>query len=528
MTSNSTPIINTVEGPVQGDVQSEILVFKGIPYARPPMDALRWKEPQPVEPWNETLKTDTFSKACLQPTYPSMDGAGNVGLQSEDCLYLNVWTSGVDRDALKPVMVWIHGGAFKIGVGSDEIYSGVRLAREGAVVVTLNYRVGLLGFFAHPGLEKERPLGPVNFGLLDQIAALEWVQRNIAAFGGDPGNVTIFGQSAGAESVLALFASPLSRDRNPPLFHKGIAQSPYALPEQSREKASELGVKVARWLFGLDGEHATAEELRAVPPEKFAEKAMPTPEDPGGQVPFLGPAPVRGDVVLPKGLRATFEAGEQTRRPLIIGSNSDEASVLKAFDMDPAVVMQMIIEAGGEEAENALKTLKGLYRSDPEVTDEDLKDPDRFAGLVLRDMLFTANARWFADKHSKVADTRWYYFSYVPEGDRESQPHGVSHGGEMLFPFGNIKDRFTAADRAMSEKVSNYWFSFAKDGTPAGQPAWPKHETGLFVRDKTLKLGETIEVAYDFRKVRLDALIAQYPKLEEALEGGGGSGGGSR
>ncbi|WP_437946661.1 carboxylesterase family protein [Sorangium sp. So ce296] len=527
MTSNSTPIINTVEGPVQGVVESEILVFKGIPYARPPVGDLRWKEPQPVERWKETRKADTFGLACLQPTYPSMDGAGSVGPQSEDCLYLNVWTSGVDPGALKPVMVWIHGGAFKIGVGSDKIYGGGPLARKGAVVVTINYRVGLLGFFAHPALDRE--LGPVNFGLLDQIAALEWVQRNIAAFGGDPGNVTIFGQSAGAESVLALFASPLSRDRSPALFHKGIAQSPYAIPEQTRVKASELGVKVASGLFGLNGAQATAEELRAVPAEKFTEKLMPTPENPRGQVPFLGPSPVRGDTVLPTGLRATFEAGEQAKKPLIIGTNSDEASVLEAFDMDPAEIMQKIIDAGGEDAENALEQLKGLYRSDPEVTEEDLKDPSRFAGLVLRDMLFTAQARWLADKHSKAADTRWYYFSYVPEGDRQDQPHGVPHGGEMMFPFGGIKPRFTAADRTMSEKVSKYWFSFASKGTPEGDVAWPKHETGgLLMRDKTLKLGETIEVAYDFRKVRLDALIAQYPKLEAALAAGAGSGGGQR
>ncbi|AUX42382.1 uncharacterized protein SOCE26_038130 [Sorangium cellulosum] len=477
MTTNSAPIIPTTEGPVQGVVESEILVFRGIPYARPPVGDLRWKEPQPVEPWKEPRLAVIFSKACLQPTYESMDGAGDVGPQSEDCLYLNVWTSGVDHAAPKPVMVWIHGGAFKIGVGSDKIYSGVPLATKGVVVVTLNYRVGLLGFFAHPGLEKERRLGPVNFGLLDQIAALEWVQRNIAAFGGDPGNVTIFGQSAGAESVLALFASPLSKDRSPALFHKGIAQSPYAIPEQSREKASEVGIKVAAGLFKLNGEHATAEELRAVPAEKFTAKFMPTPENPRGQVPFLGPSPVCGDVVLPKGLRATFEAGEQARKPLILGSNSDEASVLEAFGMDPGAVMQKIIDAGGIAAELFVAHLKNLYRGDPEVTEEDLADADRFASLVLRDMMFTAQARWFADQHSKVADARWYYFSYVPEGERADHPHGVSHGGEMFFPFGGVKPTYTAADREMSEKVSGYWSSFAKTGTPEGAGQAPQDTT---------------------------------------------------
>ncbi|KYF65484.1 carboxylesterase/lipase family protein [Sorangium cellulosum] len=527
MTINNTPIINTQEGPVQGVVESDILVFKGIPYAKPPVGDLRWRKPQPVEPWKETRLADTFGKSCLQPTYPSMDGSGDVGPQSEDCLYLNVWTSGVDPGAPRPVMVWIHGGAFKIGFGSDPIYGGGPLARQGAVVVTLNYRVGLLGFFAHPALEQEQPGGPVNFGLLDQIAALEWVQRNIAAFGGDPNNVTIFGQSAGAASVLALFASPLSRDRTPALFHKGIAQSPYAIPEQSRDKASEIGVKITRALFKLNGAQATVEELRAVPAEKFIAKFMPTPENPRGQVPYLGPGPVRGDEVLPKGLRATFEAGEQAKRPLILGSNSNEASVLEAFGMAPSAVMKAIVDAGGIAAEIFLEYLKALYRDDPEVTEDDIEDTDRFATLVLRDMLFTMNARWFADAHSKVADTRWYYFSYVPEGDRADQPHGVGHGGEMIFPFGGAKDGFTAADRDMSAKVSAYWFSFAKTGTPAGEVRWPKHMTNLpsFQQDKTLKLGEKIEVANDFRRRRLNAFIDLYPTLEKKLEEGVAPGG---
>lgn len=244
-------------------------------------------------------------------------------------------------------------------------------------------------------------------------------------------------------------------------------------------------------------------------------------------VPSLGPVTVWGDKVLPKKLRATFEAGEQARVPLIIGSNSDESSVLAAFQIDPALVMQMIIEAGGEEAENALKSLKDLYRSDPEVKPGELDDPSRFASLVMRDMVFTMQARWFADRQSKWADSRRYYFSYVPEMDRPAQPHGVPHGGEIVFPFGTggmqgrTKEvKFTDADRTMSQKVSDYWFSFARSGTPVGTLTWPKHvHNALLPTDKTMKLGEMIEVATLFRKTRLDVFISLYPTLEAALGG---------
>lgn len=516
-------IVQTDKGTLEGVVDDGINVFKGIPYAAPPVGALRWREPQPAAGWEGTRKADTFGKACIQPTYPSMEGAGDVGPQCEDCLFLNVWTAGVDPGALKPVMVWIHGGAFKMGIGSDPMYGGVPLAKKGAVVVGLNYRLGLLGFFAHAALEQEAPGGAVNFGLLDQIAALKWVQRNIEAFGGNPNNVTLFGQSAGAQSVLALLASPLAKG----LFHKGIAQSPYALPDHSRPKAVALGAAVATGLFGLDGERATAEDLRKVPAAKFAEKTMPGADGSEVAVPSLGPCTVWGDPVLPKKLRATFEADEQARVPLIIGSNSDESSVLAAFRIDPAVVMQMIIDAGGEEAEDALDALKDLYRDDPEVKEGELDDPSRFASLVLRDMLFTMQARWFADRQSKWANSRRYYFSYVPELDRPDQPHGVPHGGEIVFPFatggmlGRTKEvKFTDADREMSRRVSDYWVSFAKTGTPAGGLAWPKHvHNALFPTDKTMKLGETIAVATLFRKVRLDVFISQYPKLEAALGG---------
>ncbi|MFY0577201.1 carboxylesterase family protein [Cystobacter fuscus] len=243
MTNNITlPIINTVEGPVQGALVEDVIAYMGIPYAAKPLGDLRWRAPQPVTPWTQTLPSNDQAPSCLQNRDLCIEvGGGDPRIMSEDCLYLNVWTPQPKAGAPKrPVMVWIHGGAYIIGAGSLPIYHGAPFVNRGAILVTINYRMGALGFFAHPALEKEVTVEQqriYNFGLLDQIAALEWVQRNIAKFGGDPDNVTIFGQSAGARSVLALFASPLTKDREKPLFHRGIAQSVYRTAEAPGEGA---------------------------------------------------------------------------------------------------------------------------------------------------------------------------------------------------------------------------------------------------------------------------------------------------
>jgi para-nitrobenzyl esterase len=518
-------IIETDKGSVEGTAEEGIQVFKGIPYAAPPVGELRWRPPQEVTAWTGTRKADTFGPACIQPVYEdSLDGSEPVGEQSEDCLYLNVWTPGVDASKLKPVMVWIHGGAFKVGASHISMFSGLPLAHKGTVVVSFNYRLGNLGFFAHPALEAETGgKGPVNFGLQDQIAALEWVQRNIAAFGGDPNNVTLFGQSAGGVSVLALFASPLATG----LFHKGIAQSPYAIPEHSREKAIGTGSTVAKDLFKL-GPDATAADLREVPAEVFASKQMDGPDGQPVPVGGLAPVPVVDGVVLTKKIRKAFKDGNQKALPLIIGSTSNEASVLAAFGMNPSAVMDAILAAAGESATAALQELKNLYASDPEVAPEELDNMDRFAPLVLRDMLFTMQARWISDHHSmKPKTSSWrYYFSYVTEADRPEHPYGVAHGNEVVYTMGTgdifvgTKDRFTEKDRAVSEDAVDYWFSFANTGTPSGSVAWPENEYGVLAqKDNTLELKEKNELRKQFRRARLDRFILMYPILEAALSG---------
>ncbi len=477
-------VVTTRQGQLAGSVDGEAIAFKGIPYAAAPVGDLRWRDPQPTPAWQGMRRAGAFGKSCIQPTFDaSMDGSGsNVGSQSEDCLSLNVWTPSVNPSAIRPVMVWIHGGAYVIGSSNLPVWSGAPLASKGAVVVNLNYRLGQLGFFAHSALEKDSPGGSVNFGLLDQVAALKWVQQNIAAFGGNPNNVTIFGESAGGQSVLALMASPLAKG----LFQKGIAQSTYGSPEVSRAKAVEIGNKVAT-AVGLSSAAATLEDLRSVPAEKF------------GQLKSLGlstsPVAISGDSVLPKTILSTFEDGEEARVPLIIGSNSNEASVATAFGMEPAALVQRLGVFRG--------AVEGLY---PGVSD------DKALGLqLIRDSVFTAPGRRFAALHARYAPTWRYYFSYVPSGLRSQWADGVPHGGEIAFVMNTvdldraIAGKMTNADRAVARQISNYWFEFARSDTPksANSPVWPTYSLS---NDKTLEFGERIVVTANFMKARLDVL----------------------
>jgi para-nitrobenzyl esterase len=416
-------------------------------------------------------------------------GAGDIGPMDEDCLTLNVWTPGTGGSK-RPVMVWIHGGALVFGAGSQSLYAGEALAARGAVVVSLNYRLGPLGFFDHPALAG-RPGGDVNFGLLDQMAALRWVRDNIAAFGGDPGNVTIFGESAGGQSVLALFASPKARG----LFHRGIVQSSYGIPSSTRARAREVSVKVASSL-GVAADQATADHLRAIPARRFA-----TPFS--GEGMSLAPGFVVGDAALPQPILETFQQGRQARLPLIIGSNSDEASVAEAFGLDPAQIVQRL--GAGKVL------LKPLY---PGVS-----DPSQLGREVVRDLVFTAFARRIAYLHSQSAPTWRYYFSHVQTG-LAPPPPGVGHGSEIAFVMGTgdscgcLSVPFSATDRALSRKVGDYWFAFARSGIPTatGAPAWPRDATR---RAQVMEFATTPNVRPNFMQARLNVLIG-------ALKGVGG------
>jgi len=406
-----------------------------------------------------------------------------------------VWTPGADPAAKRPVMVWIYGGAFIIGASRVPFYNGTLFAQRGAVVVSFNYRLGQLGFFNHPALEAARPDGPMNFGLLDQIAALKWVEQNIAAFGGDPQNVTIFGESAGAQSVLSLMASPLARG----LFDKAIAQSSYGLPEFTRTQAISMGVRIAD-AVGLSGASATLDDLRAVPADSFAQIKGPNTS--------TSPVPIVGDAVLPDTILNTFEKGEEAPVPLIIGSNSDEATVAIAFGVDPAA----LVENMGRLPNIALRVLYPRATSQEQIGRE-----------LVRDLVFIAPAQRLAAAHSKRAPTWRYFFSYVPTGMQPGWANGVPHGGEIPFVFDTLElaseldNNITAEDRAFAASVNAYWFEFAQSGTPssAGNPTWPNFDGR---NDRLLELGQPIQVQTNFLRARLDLFSAIYPRVIAALQ----------
>ncbi len=477
------PVVAIDSGRLLGRAESSLVSFKGVPYAAPPLGELRWREPQPVAPWQGTRSAQALGKSCIQKPSLSIDsGAGDPRPMGEDCLNLNVWTPRVEPGAKLPVMVWIHGGALIFGSGGLAVYDGTPLAQRGAVVVTINYRMGALGFFAHPGLAKAQAGGPVNFGLLDQIAALKWVQRNIAAFGGDPGNVTIFGQSAGAESVLALFASPLAKG----LFHKGIAQSPYGIPSHTLAKASATAAKVATALQ-LKGANATAAELRAVPAEAF--------ENLDGTELSLAPGFIVGDAVLPQPILSVFQNGGEARMPLVIGNTSDDGSIAVVFGMDPAAIVKRLGAAR--------VFVKSLY---PKGTSD-----EQLGRQTVRDLVFTAFARRIAYLHTGRAPTWRYYYGYVPSGLRDRKP-GVEHGAEIALTMGTAElcqclgAPVSEQDREASRRVVTHWFDFAATGSPVPRnaEAWPRDEQR---ESKLLEFGETDAVRVDFMKARVNAFI---------------------
>jgi para-nitrobenzyl esterase len=543
-------IVDLVEqGRIQGVVEDGVTAFKGVPYAAPPTGGNRWAPPNPPLAWTGTRLASEFGASCPQPVFDSMEGAEPVEHMDEDCLFLNVWTpeTTVNRNVNRPVMVWIHGGAFTIGEGRSLMYDGSPLAKKGAVVVTLNYRLGLLGFFTHSALEKGQVNTPINFGVLDQIAALNWVKANIASFGGNPNNVTIFGESAGAASVLSLMTSPMATG----LFHKAISQSAYAIPERNRTSTRTMCEGVAKRLWNVPSS-GTLHQLRDVSIEMFKLKNYPNPDgsESNERIPAVSPAIAYGDPVLPEKVRVVFEAGRQQKVPLLIGSNNFEESVALAFGMDPVEVYNAIEaippdppKLGGPAI---LAGLKLQYAND-DLEDGALDDKSRFGGLIMRDLLFTMQGSSLATWHAKQDQTVYrYFFKYVPEEQRAKLKFGATHGGEIVFAFntGDIapstKDIFTDEDRTMANIFSDYWVSFAKDGKPTSAskptPVWTAHVRKEpptlvnMIQDRILRVDDDkIELRQgSFMIQRLQQYLESYPDFEKMIEGllygaGGGS-----
>ncbi|WP_297196041.1 carboxylesterase/lipase family protein [uncultured Pluralibacter sp.] len=470
MHTPASSLVHTRQGPVLGITDNDIHVWRGIPFAAPPTGDLRWRSPQPVVPWQEVRPARQFAAASWQNIDHCVElGGGNPGSFSEDCLYLNVWSPAADS-AKRPVIVWLHGGGYTIGAGNLPPYDGKALARRGIVLVTVNYRLGHLGFFAHPALAGEEGGRVANFALLDQIAALRWVQENIAAFGGNSDNVTLMGESAGARSVMSLMASPLAKG----LFHKAIIQSSYTLPDLPWEKALDKGEVLARH-FGL--KNATAEQLRAIP----ARDLWPLE----GEL-KNGPVPICGDAVLPEPMLDVFFSARQHPMPVLVGSNSDEASVMAVFGVDLAGEIRKL----RQRQRLGLGIIRLLYPG--------VKGDVELGRQVCRDMAFTTLGYVVMQAQQRVNQPCWrYWFDYVAEAERQTYAHGTWHGNEVPYVFDTLtlaepaRNYVNARDLAFSAQVADYWANFARragggEHVLAGPVPWPAAVKG---RDRLLRIG---------------------------------------
>ena len=469
-------------GQIAGVVAGGVRVFKGIPFAAPPVGELRWKPPQPVVPWAGVKNADTFGPQCVQTPYaPGSVYMMEPARQSEDCLYLNVWTSAKSGDR-QPVMVWIHGGAWTRGASNIATYDGAALAKKGVVVVTVNYRLGPLGFLAHPELTAESPHhSSGNYAILDHVAALQWVQRNIAAFGGTPANVTIFGESAGSWSVNATQTTPLATN----LFHKAIGQSGGQFAGTPTLSEAEKGGVALGKAVGAESLAA----LRAVPADKLV--AAPA---------FRSSINVDG-WVLPADVRTIFAEKRHISVPVLLGSNANEWTTLGNPSQFPKTV-----EDFHKRMDAQFPTLAAeLNEAYPVNTDADIAAAMLAIG---RDTTFSLEMRTWARMVTSAGRKAFLYqFTHVPPGP-EAKYRGAYHASEIQYVFGNLKNpqfAYTDADRQLSAAMSDYWVNFAKTADPnaKGLPAWTAYDTA---NEPYLELGTPIQAKNHLLKPQLDFL----------------------
>ena len=468
MAASSAPQVKTRSGTVQGKDDGKVKSFLGIPYAAPPVGNLRWKAPQPVAKWSGARKATEFGYHCMQGRVYGDMAFRDPGA-SEDCLTLNVWVPDKHVDPKLPVMVWIYGAGFVAGTTSEARQDGYHLAQQGVIVVSMNYRLGVFGFLVHPELAKESGHNAAgNYGLLDQLAALQWVHENIAAFGGDPGNVTIFGESAGSFSVSAQMASPLAKG----LFQKAIGESGGAFSSTGMpfEGLSARAEKDARLVHDKLGA-STLAELRALPAEKLLEPFAP-PKSPGFD---FGPD-VDG-YFLPESVPAIFAEGKQNDVALIAGWNRDEGSFELAFSPKKPTAESFKATAQKDFGDKAGEFLK-LYPAD---TDEHAVRSaldyagDKFIALSTWDWIEAAS------KTGKQPIYR-YRFDMAPFPKNPNAPRlGAYHSAEIEYVFGQLDSKtdvtWRDSDRQVSAMMQKYWANFAKSGNPNGPglPDWPPY-----------------------------------------------------
>jgi para-nitrobenzyl esterase len=477
-------------GMVEGVVKDGIASFKGVPFAAPPVGDLRWKSPQPVSPWEGVKKATEFAPGPMQDTsFGAM--LGGPQKVSEDCLYLNVWTGVKKSNERRPVMVWIYGGGFGIGMTSTPTYDGTNLAKKGVVLVSVAYRVGPMGFLAHPELSKESGKGSGAYGIQDQIAGLKWVKENIAQFGGDPRNVTVFGESAGGISVSMLTASPMAKG----LFHRAISESggSMAPPRGTLKAAEEQGKSYLSKLGANDIKAARALSAEAIQKET---KGMGS---------FW---PVADGATIVENQYELFEAGKFNDTPVLIGTNSDEGGLFMTQKMTSISFEQMIRKQYAADAETILKAYP--HATDAEAT-KSAKD-------IFRDSTFAWPTWAWAGLQSKNGKKE--VFVYYFDHRTPKSPEGANHAAEIPYVFGNLGGMGGSngpEDKVLSDVIMSYWINFARHGDPNGPglPVWPAYdEKG----QKTMFFAKTVSAQPHPNMDKIKAFDAYYAKLREQAE----------
>lgn len=440
-------------GLIQGIIEDDLTVFKGIPFAAPPVGDLRWKAPQPASDWDGVRMADKFAPGPVQ-------GGNPPSGKSEDCLYLNIWTPAKSSNEKIPVLVWIYGGGFGAGATSEPNYNGENLAKKGVVLVSIAYRVGQLGFLAHPELSAESEYNVSgNYGLLDMIAALEWIKRNISQFGGDPGKVTIFGESAGGIAVSMLCASPLASG----LFHGAISQSggSFGPPRLTTFPGENLKLLA-------DAEKAGEEYVKNAGVTSIAElRKIPADKLPAGRGMSW---PIIDGKVIPDDQYRLYEEGKFNDTPILVGYNSDEGASFSP-PKTPEDYISGVRSRYGQFADALLKA----YPTDPDRVPKTARD-------LARDAAFGWHTWIWARLHSREAETKAYYYYFdqhpdYPEGSPQ-YGYGSPHGQDVAYVFKHLNSndpKITENDLQISDDIATYWTNFAKTGDPNGNglPDWP-------------------------------------------------------
>jgi para-nitrobenzyl esterase len=452
-----TSDVELAGGPIHGSARDEngVLSFKGLPFAAPPVGTLRWKPPQPVQPWKDVRDATEFGARCWSApvSWPYRPIA-----QSEDCLMLNVWTAARNPDERRPVMVFIHGGGFQFGSTAKPTFDGGRLAQQGVILVTITYRLGVFGFLAHPDLDREGSASG-NFGLQDQIAALAWIRENVAQFGGDPDNVTVFGESAGAISIGLLMTSPLVRG----LFHKAIGQSGAFLDSDQGSMSTSLQAREQGVALSADVGASGIEDLRAIPADRLNSIAR-------------GFYPSLDGYVLPEDPAAAFANGRQVDVPLLAGWNDAEYSSFMSRALPHATAEEFREAASRQFGPDRMADFLKVY---PAGTDAEAAAS---AAQLVGDLMISQQTWEWLGMHRETGSSAVYGYQYGYASLFSPVP---AHAAEVRFVFGFMTPfpsadqsiKASAADRSVSARMMAYWTNFARAGNPNGPglPVWPRY-----------------------------------------------------